>query len=164
MAIVRAQKPNPNEHLTTSPEGIEFIKSNENCILKSFVDTVDSKGNELYSIGWGHTSALGEPFVTKDMIITEEQANSILLNDITTFERKIKDLVTVPLTQNQFDALVSFCYNNSTKDFASLVKNTKLNKGNYNITEDLLYYCRPNGKVSRKALSIRNKEAELWRK
>jgi lysozyme len=41
--------------------------------------------------------------------ITEDRAHELLRSDIAVAERAVNDYVTVPLTQSQFDALVSFC-------------------------------------------------------
>jgi len=45
------------------------------------------------------------------MMITQETADALFDADLARFERDVNSLVTVPLTQGQFDALVSFAYN-----------------------------------------------------
>lgn len=165
MAIVKPEKPNPNEKLKLGAAGAELIKSFESCVLKAYVDTHDSKGNEVYAIGWGHTSALGNPHVHKDMVITQKQADEIFLNDATIFENKVKHYVKVPLTQNQFDALVCCCYNVSTKHFEELIKTSQINKGVYDKMPDaLMVWVKSGDKVLRGLVRRRKAEGALWSK
>jgi lysozyme len=58
------------------------------------------------------------------MTITKEQAEELLRKDVETFEKELNAVVKVPLTQNQFDALISFVYNIGISKF----KNSKVLK------------------------------------
>lgn len=87
--------------MRTSQDGIDLIKRFESCRLNSYQD---SRG--IWTIGWGHTKD-----VTEGMTITQEEADAFLAADLEEFEGYVNHYVTVPLRQNQFDALVSFCYN-----------------------------------------------------
>lgn len=75
--------------------------------------------------GYGHTGADVHP----GMLIDEAHAEILLLNDLGRFEERVEKLVTVPLTDNQFAALVSFDFNTGALDKSTLLK--ELNKGNY---------------------------------
>lgn len=80
--------------------GINLIKEFEGCCLKAYWDYKD------YSIGYGHLGA--EP----GQVITKAQAEALLLSDLPTYERKVERYDNVyHWTQNEFDALVSYCYN-----------------------------------------------------
>jgi hypothetical protein len=61
------------------------------------------------------------------MVITKDQADSILASDLTKVEADVNRLVKVPLTQNQFDSLVSFHFNTGSLGKSTLIKvlNTK---------------------------------------
>jgi lysozyme len=60
------------------------------------------------TVGYGHTG----PEVRVGRRITEEQANTYLINDVSRFERGVTDAIgTAPTTENQFSAMVSLAYN-----------------------------------------------------
>jgi lysozyme len=88
--------------MTTSSDGIALIKGFEGCKLSAYRDI---KG--IPTIGTGHTG----PDVHMGMTITPDQADQILSNDLHKFEISVNNMVTVDLTQGQFDALVSFAFN-----------------------------------------------------
>lgn len=87
----------------TGKAGINLIKEFEGLKLGKYKDAVG-----LWTIGYGH---LIRPEETFDRRLTEEEAESLLRKDLQEAEKGIKRLVSVPLTQNQFDALVSFVFN-----------------------------------------------------
>lgn len=84
-----------------SPAAVEFVKGEEGLSLNAYPDAGG------WSIGYGHY--LGE---TKTIDkITRDQAETYLLMDMDNAAQLVHDNVSVPLTQNQFDALISFLYN-----------------------------------------------------
>lgn len=89
--------------MKTSENGLELIKRFEGLSLEPYLCPAG-----VWTIGYGHTS----PFVTeKSEKITEQQAEELLRYDVVKFEKAVNRLITRKLTQNQFDSLVSFCYN-----------------------------------------------------
>ena len=85
-----------------SENGFNFIKAHEGCRLTAYRDV----GGTL-TIGWGHTSG-----VTEGMTITQEQADNMFKEDLQTYIDRVNCYADIyNLNQNQFDALVSFCYN-----------------------------------------------------
>lgn len=92
--------------MKTSSYGRKFIEQWEGLFLHTYDD-----GTGTLTIGYGHTSAAGPPSVHHGMHITQEEADSILAADLASVEANVNRLVKVPLTQNQFDALVSFDFN-----------------------------------------------------
>lgn len=114
-----------NDSLSTSKEGLEHIVKWEGLVLKRYICPAGKP-----TVGVGHVILPGENY----QVITREQAFEILAKDVERFERAIKKHITVPLNQNQFDALVSFIFNTgeggiintgvqqaiNTSDFASV--------------------------------------------
>lgn len=84
------------------------------------------------TIGYGHLIKSDEDFKHG---ITERQAIEILRSDISTAERAIKDNITIPLSQNQYDALVSLAYNIGAKNFANSTVVKYVNDSNYHNTK-----------------------------
>jgi len=85
-----------------SQKGVDLIKHYEGCKLKAYRDIVG-----VLTIGYGHTG--GD--VRDGQVITQDDAEALLRLDLERFERGVERVVKVPLTQNQFDALVSFSFN-----------------------------------------------------
>ena len=82
--------------------GLDLIKSFEGLKLRAYLCPA-----KVWTIGFGSTG----PHVTPGKVITEAQADELLQDDLDRFEAAVTRLVTVPLTQNQYDALVSFAFN-----------------------------------------------------
>ena len=93
--------------MKTSANGIEIIKAHEGLRLMAYPDP--GTGGEPWTIGYGHTGK-----VHPGMSITEEQAEELLREDLEGFERAVENLLPIPLTQSEFDALVSFTFNVGT--------------------------------------------------
>jgi len=89
-----------------SSNGVEFIHGFETCGLTAYPDP-GSKDGKPWTIGWGHTG----PEVVKGLKWTQEQADQAFLKDTASTVAGVNLLVTTPLTQGQFDAIVSFAYN-----------------------------------------------------
>lgn len=85
-----------------SKPGIELIKHYEGLRLEAYCCPAG-----VLTIGYGHTGA----DVAKGKTITLDEAEALLRADLLEFERRVQQIVTAPLTQGQFDALVSFAYN-----------------------------------------------------
>lgn len=93
--------------MRTSDKGIELIKGFENLHLKAYMCPAG-----IYTIGWGHT--LG---VTPTQQISLEAAESLLREDLRLTEACVSKIAG--LTQNQFDALVSFVFNVGVQAFSN---------------------------------------------
>lgn len=91
--------------MQTSDRGLEFIKHHEGLETKAYPDPGSADGHP-WTIGVGHTKG-----VKKGDTCTVAQAMEWLREDVRTAEAAVLRLVKVPLTQAQFDALVSFVFN-----------------------------------------------------
>jgi lysozyme len=77
-----------------------------------------------------------------------EEVDSILAADLQRFERGVEKFVPVPLTQGQFDALVSFSFNVGLGTLQRSTLRAKLNRGDKEgAAEELLKYCMAGGKI-----------------
>ncbi len=92
---------NGENNMQISKEGIALIKRFEGCSLTSYLCQA-----QIPTIGFGSTRG-----VEMGMEITQERAEALLLEDLAEFEQAVNECVNVPLEQNQFDAIVAWCFN-----------------------------------------------------
>lgn len=111
------------------------MKASQNCIdiIKQF-EGFRSKPYlcpaGIPTIGYGSTRyANGFAVSLKDAPITEQVAGDIMRATLTTYEDAVYRYVTVPLNQNQFDALVDFAYNAGAQNLRTSTLLKKLNAG-----------------------------------
>ena len=104
----------------------------------------------------------GKPINPK-LIITKEKAEQLLNLDVEKFEKAVISLVKVPIKQNQFDALISFCYNVGIGNFQSSTLLKLLNEKKYTAAgEQFGRWVYVDKKVSQGLVNRRNAEAELF--
>jgi len=96
--------------MKTSEHGIELIKAHEGLRLEAYPDP--GSGGEPWTIGYGSTK-----HVHPGMRITKEQAHDMLVADLSIYEAAVNHAVHVSISQNEFDALVSFVYNVGVRNF-----------------------------------------------
>lgn len=100
--------------MRTSSNGIKFIMQEEGCRLKAY----RLEGEKYYTIGVGHYG----PDVKEGQTITREQAEKLLKEDVRRFEIAVDTIVlNIKMTQNMFDALVSYTYNRGEGGLRQLV-------------------------------------------
>lgn len=114
--------------MNMSPLGIAIMQFFENYRPNAYYDQ-----HGVPTIGYGHTG----PDVQMGMTCTLDQALAWFAKDLAWAERAVTDLVTVPLTQHQFDALVSFTYNAGRGALASSSLLTSLNAGDMSAVADM---------------------------
>ena len=90
-----------NDDLHASDDCLNIIKESESFFPNAYRDP-----GGIPTIAWGHTDG-----VKMGDTCTREQGAAFLISDVSYAERIVKDSVKVPLSQNQFDALVSFAFN-----------------------------------------------------
>lgn len=105
-----------------SQRGIDLIKSFEGCKLTSYKCPAG-----VWTIGYGCTGK----DIKEGLVWSQEQADSALAKHLDEFSRGVSDLLKVPVTQGQFDALVSFAYNVGLKALRDSTLLRMLNSGDY---------------------------------
>lgn len=94
-----------NDNMKLSPAGANLIQQFEGLFLHAYKDPIG-----VVTIGWGHTN-VDPPYFQMGDTWTRTQCVNTFYTDMVRYEDAVKQLVTVELNQNQFDALVSFTYN-----------------------------------------------------
>jgi len=104
-----------------SDYGKDILKGREALCLKAYLDV-----GGVPTIGWGHTRGvkLGD-------IITLQQAEDFLSEDLHDTELAINRLVFVDISQNQYDALVCLVFNIGISAFSKSTLLRKLNQGDF---------------------------------
>jgi peptidoglycan hydrolase-like protein with peptidoglycan-binding domain len=147
----------PSVNYDISPKGINFIADYE-----SFSDKPNCRLNSKHqTIGYGHIIMIDEKFST----ITSDEAKVLLKKDLESFVHLVNTMVVgLILSQNQFDALVSFAYscgvtalNNST-----LLKNIKHDAPIEKIQKDFLMWSDCNGERASGLYRRRLAEFEMY--
>lgn len=139
---------------------VNMLKQMEGWSAKPYKDAAG-----LCTIGFGHLVEEGE-FCPDE--ITEEQGEKYLRDDIADAEFAVRSTVSVPLKQNQFDALVCFLFNIGPTAWAKSDTLKILNAGEYHrIPARMMMWNKVtvNGKkVENEGLINRRlKEVDLWR-
>ena len=98
--------------------GLALIKEFEQCRLRAYKPTPE----DVWTCGWGSTKG-----VTADTVWTQEEADAHFLEDIAWVEKCVNGAVTLPLTQNEFDACCSLCFNIGCSAFKGSTLAKKLN-------------------------------------
>jgi len=138
--------------MKTSEGGRALIEKYEGLILRAYDDYNDKIVPEgqtpkgVLTIGYGHTTSAGAPIVYIGQQITAAEADRILSEDLGKVEVQVNSSVRVPITQNQFDALVSFEFNTGALKRSTLL--VKLNNKDYEGAADqFLVWNKAGGRV-----------------
>jgi lysozyme len=142
--------------MKTSQKGIELIKIFEGCKLKSYKCAAN-----VWTIGYGNTFYLDGSKVLMGQKISQVEADMLMLKLLPKYEATVIKNIKVTLNQNQFDALVSFCWNcGSSQTLFRLV--------NQKATDEVIYdwlinhYIMGGGKVLPGLVRRRRVEADLF--
>ena len=135
-----------------SNAGIDFIIGFEGFSAKACKCVSTEKH---YTIGYGHYGA----DVKKDDTITREEARKLLESDLLSFEKKVSKYDSkYDVNQNEFDALVSFCYNVGNIDTLT----AKGTRSRSEISKKMLEYNKSGGATLKGLTNRRKKEQELF--
>jgi lysozyme len=141
-------------------KGYLFITKHEGLSLKPYLCPA-----KIATIGYGNTYyPNGKKVTLLDKNITKQEAFEMFKEIANRFAKRVDELVITELTQNQFNALVSFAYNVGTGNFASstLLKKVNKNPNDLTIKAEFLRWNKANGKVINGLTNRRIEEADLY--
>ena len=134
-------------------EGLNLIKR-----FEGFSHTIYTCPAGYPTIGYGHVVLAHE----QDQFaagVTQAEATELLRRDVRIAERAVLRLISVPLTDGQFDALVSFAFNLGAGALQRSTLRRKVNRGEHEgVPEELMKWVWAAGK--RLAGLVRRRGAE----
>lgn len=142
--------------LKTSQKGIELIKAFEGCKLKSYKCPAG-----VWTIGFGNTFYLDGSKVLMGQKISQIEADMLMLKLLPKYEATVIKNIKVVLNQNQFDSLVSFCWNCGSSETLFRLVNQKA-------ADEVIYkwwcthYTKGGGKELPGLVRRRKTEADLF--
>ncbi|MBO5281965.1 MAG: N-acetylmuramoyl-L-alanine amidase [Lachnospiraceae bacterium] len=154
-SIPAAAQPAPAAgSMAISDRGVELIAGYEGCKLEAYLCPAG-----VWTIGYGHTAGVKQG----DRLPSQEAARALLKEDLKKYGDYVnacvrKGLISFPLTQNQFDALTSFCYNCGNGNLQKLVSG----RDAATVAEKLLLYNKGGGKVLTGLVRRREEERALF--
>lgn len=140
--------------MKTSQAGIDLI-----CAFEGFSPTPYLCPAKVWTIGFGSTAGVTQhtPAISRD------EAMALLRLELGKYETSVRRLITAPLNQNQFDALVSFTYNLGTGALQRSTLRAKLNRGEYEAAaSELMRWVSAGGKKLPGLVRRRGAERELF--
>ena len=142
----------------TATRGIELIKEFEGLRLTAYKCPAG-----VWTIGYGHTGMVDGKLISSGMTITAAKATELLKKDLASFEAAVNGCVTVPITQNMFDALVSFSFNVGSGALRRSALLRKLNAKDYKgAANEFPLWNKAGGKVLNGLVRRRKAEKELF--
>jgi len=139
--------------MRTSEPGKEFIKDFEGCKLEAY-----QCSGGVWTIGYGHTR-----HVQEGDKITNKEADAFLVKDIEMVEHHVDRLVNVHLLTNEWDAIVSWCFNLGCGNLRSSTMLRVINAGDIDkVSEQIVRWDKAGGKVVSGLTRRRKAEAELF--
>ncbi|MBR1702866.1 MAG: lysozyme [Lachnospiraceae bacterium] len=140
--------------MAVSVRGVELVAKYEGCRLEAYKCPAG-----VWTIGYGHTAGV-QPGQT---LPSREAAKALLEQDLKKYAASVnncvkKGMIGFPLTQNQFDALTSFCYNCGAGNLQKLVNGRNASE----IAEKLMAYTKGGGKVLPGLVRRREEEKALF--
>ena len=139
--------------MNISQEGLSLIKKFEGCELEAYKCAAG-----VLTIGYGSTKGVKE-----GDIITQEEADKLLLHEMEEYESYVNDNVTVDLKQNQFDALVSWAFNLGPANLKASTMLKVLNTKEYDdVPAQIKRWNKAGGKVLQGLIRRREAEALLF--
>jgi lysozyme len=142
--------------MNISRKGAMAILADEGIVLRAYQCSAGA-----WTIGVGHTAAAGRPAPRRGMTMDLDAALALFRKDVRRYEAEVLAAVKRPLSQNEFDALVSFHFNTGAISSGSI--DDKLNHGNVSAAiATMRRYGRANGKTNRGLAARREREIALF--
>lgn len=149
---------NKKQSNNLSDNGMKLLEQFEGLRLEAYLDSAS-----IATIGFGSIKYPNGNKVKLGDKITKTQAKEYKLHDLKEFESTVNTSVTVPLSQNQYDALVSLSYNIGSGAFKSSTLLKKLNSGDYKgAAEQFLAWNKAGGKKVQGLVNRREAEQKLF--
>jgi lysozyme len=128
--------------------------------FEGFSPNVYKCGGGYDTIGIGHLVKSGEDW---SQGITKDQAREVLAKDLLSAERAVLRLTRVPLSDGQFDALVSFVFNLGSGCYQRSTLRKKVNREEHlDAANTFWMYRRAKGKILKGLVLRREAERELY--
>ncbi len=143
-----------------SENGINLIKSFEGFSSKPYLCPA-----KICTIGYGATFyPNGKKVTMADKPITEAEGVELLKSMLSKFEQYVDSFCIDTITQNQFDALVSFCYNLGPANLkaSTLLKKVNKNPNDETIRVEFMKWTKASNKVLKGLVVRRQAEADLY--
>jgi lysozyme len=143
-----------------SENGINLIKKFEGLSLKPYLCPA-----KIPTIGYGNTFYKnGKKVTLNDKPITEQKAVEMLKQSLEKFEQYVDSYCIDTVTQNQFDALVSFCYNLGPTNLKSstLLKKVNNNPNDPTIKDEFMKWTKASGRKLAGLVKRRDAESTLY--
>ena len=139
--------------LRTNAAGLKIIQDSEGLRFEAYQGT-----GGKWLIGYGHAST-----AKPGMTITEQQALDLLRQDVEAAETAIKSFLTVPVTENEFSAMVSLAYNIGVSAFKDSTVLREVNRNKTMAAADaFLLWNKVNGRAYPHLTDRRQKERALF--
>ena len=133
--------------------GLDLVKK-----FEGFSSTVYLCSAGVPTIGYGHALLKGEAFPNG---ISEEEAETLLAKDIGKAERAVLRLTKSPLSDGEYDALVSFVYNLGSGAYQRSTLRMKVNRGE-DASDEFRKWTRAKGRVIKGLVRRRVAERERY--
>lgn len=141
-----------NKKIKMSDAGLDLLKKFEGVSLTPYLDSAG-----YATIGYGNRFIKGVEVTLNSPKLTLDEAESLLRDSLSSYEQTVRNSVKVELSQNQFDALVSFCYNlGSLKELPQFINTGTLTP------EHFTAYVYAGGRKLQGLVNRRTEEAELY--
>lgn len=149
-----------NKITNISKKGVDLIKSFEGLRLKPYLCSA-----KVPTIGYGNTFyENGSKVTLKDQAITEARATELLEWSLNKFEQYVDSYCIDSINQNQFDALVSFCYNVGPANLkaSTLLKKVNKDPNDPTIRAEFMKWNKAGGRALAGLTRRREAEANLY--
>lgn len=147
--------------MNISERGLALIKNFEGCRLEAYPDP--ATGGAPWTIGYGWTQPVDGVPVQPGMVITKFKAEQLLRRGIVSYEQALNKVIKVPVTQAQFDAMLSLAWNIGTRAFSTSTLLKMLNQKDYaGAADQFLRWNRAGGKVMPGLVRRRAAERQLF--
>lgn len=152
-AAVVAKASTYRNNMKIGTQGLELIKHFEGLELNAYQCAAG-----VWTIGYGHTKG-----VESGMSISEARANEMLEEELVEYEGYVNDMVSVSLSQCQFDAMVSWVYNLGGGNLKASTLLKVLNAGDYDgVPAQMMRWNKAGGKVLEGLTRRRQAEADMF--